>query len=82
MDDMPTRLDALASALDKGHVVTASTTVRQAACEIEELREALENMMGAFDTPISRRRISGDLAVAARLSGRAALANTHSEETM
>ena len=48
-----------------------------AAMELPEVRalvEALENMTGAFDTPIARRKMSGEMSDEARTSARAALA--------
>mgnify|MGYP006974224259 CR=1 FL=1 len=52
-----------------------AATARAEAAEAEaaRLREALEVMRGAFDTPISRRRINGDFATEARQLARAAL---------
>lgn len=47
----------------------------------EELLECIRNLMGVFDTPISRRRINNDFAIEARNIGRLILEsnskNTH-----
>ena len=44
-----------------------------------ELVEALENMLGVFDTPIVRRKLGGSFADEARMSANAALAKAHGE---
>lgn len=46
--------------------------------EVKRMREALECMSGAFDTPIARRRIDNPTANEARIACRAALKGTQS----
>ena len=47
----------------------------------EELLEALQNMMGAFDTPIARRRIKGGFGDDARSEAKALLSKLDHQNT-
>lgn len=74
MDNLPSELRILTARFDLyGDDARALQVLQEAADEIEKLRDALEMMIGAFDTRISRRRISSDLAKKAREMARKAL---------
>lgn len=47
----------------------------------KELVEALQNIMGVFDTPIARKKITGDIAEKARKQARQLLENDEAYQT-
>lgn len=54
-------------------VLVSRQAIHEVSDEIERLRDALQTMKGAFDTPIARRSIHSDFANEARAMARVAL---------
>ena len=71
MDDVHRRLTREAEGAEFSNRYAA--LCRDAAAEIERLRNALTAMRGAFDTPIARRRLNSEFADEARQIARGAL---------
>lgn len=85
-DGFTVRLNAVPAPTDARHEPYEHKTAHfrnraeEAEAEVKRLREALQNVMGCYDTPLSRRRFPPDVFMTeAIITARQALASTGGE---